>query len=617
MLTFHLRKQLRDFEVEVSQTIASETLVLIGHSGCGKSTTLQMLAGLVTPDRGSIELNGRVLFDAERQVEILPESRHIGYVFQNYALFPHLSVVENIAYGLSGLSEADIHERIDEALELLGLKKLVDAKPAMLSGGEQQRVALARAIVTRPSLLLLDEPLSALDISTRSRVRSELKELLRTLAIPSIVVTHDFEDARVLGDNIAVMDRGRIIQYGEPKEIALLPVNDFVAEFTGTNLLPAGSSYVAFDSWNTQVSSQPTSAPYEWKGQIRDIASIGGFVRLHLEGISQFQADVSLDQFEAEAYKMGQQVYVSALPEQVRLLPDDPGVVRIRPKQKINDGTGYKSVRSKRGKRKWMVAAIVAALSVTSVVTGYAISSKDAGSPDQKKMTVFIAANGAEPTKDLMKVFESLHSDVKIEMTTAGTQVLRAQLEHGAKADFFLSADLYHIQAMKEEGLVAEYVPVANNHEVIVVPKSNPGNVHSIQDLANRPIKLVIGTDSVPIGKYTRQIFKNVDEKLDPTFSSKVISRVVSFETDTKLVLQKVAMGEAQAGIVYRTDVNKSFVDKVDIVKIPSEYNVQATHYIAVPIEAPYRELGNEFLNLMLSPQGQAVFKSYSYDPLK
>ncbi|WP_052947506.1 ATP-binding cassette domain-containing protein [Aneurinibacillus tyrosinisolvens] len=145
MLTFQLKKQLRDFTVDVSQQIGAETLVLIGHSGCGKSTTLKMLAGLIKPDDGSIELGKRFLWNNEQGTDIPPEERNIGFLFQNYALFPHLTVAENIAYGIMHLSPGERSARIEEAIVLLGIQALTQSKPAMLSGGEQQRVALARA----------------------------------------------------------------------------------------------------------------------------------------------------------------------------------------------------------------------------------------------------------------------------------------------------------------------------------------------------------------------------------------------------------------------------------------------------------------------------------------
>lgn len=622
LLSFTLRKQLRHFTVDITHTVGAETLVLIGHSGCGKSTVLQMLAGLVTPDQGSVELDGRLIFDGQQGVDVPPESRKIGYVFQNYALFPHLTVSENIAYGLSRLSEEEKEVRIGEALSLLGLQSLANAKPAMLSGGEQQRVALARAIVTRPQLLLLDEPLSALDISTRSRVRSELKELLRTLAIPTIVVTHDYDDARVLGDRIAVMDRGMIIQSGRPQEISQYPVNDFVAEFTGTNLLPvpAGDrkeeAYVAFDSWRVQVSSSPKGSEYEWNGQIRDINWIGGIVRLHIEGPSLFLADAPVEQMEREAFSVGDTVYVSVVPEDVRMLPSAPAIVRIRPRNSSEVVVSSERASKTKGrKRKWAVA-IVAALAVTSLVTGFGMSSKNTGQSDLKEMTAFIAANATDPSNDLIKLFEERQKGVKVEAAFAGTQVIRTQLEHGAKADFFLSADLSHIEALKQEGLIDQYYPVSNNHEVIVVSKSDPSGVNSLPDLAEKPVKLVIGTDTVPIGKYTRQVFEKADADYGTQFSKNVMAHVVSLETNVKQVLQKVAMGEADAGIVYRSDVTSSFSDKVQIIEIPEKYNVKATNYIAIPKNAPFPDLGNQFMQLMLSPEGQAVFAKYNYDPI-
>jgi molybdenum ABC transporter molybdate-binding protein len=614
MLSFQLRKQLRDFSVNIEESInAAETLVLIGHSGCGKSTTLHMLSGLMSPDEGFIRLENQALWDKEKGINLSPENRNIGFVFQNYALFPHLTVAANIAYGISHLSTEDRTVRVEEVINLLGLKKLAAAKPAMLSGGEQQRVALARALVTRPKLLLLDEPLSALDISTRSHVRSELKSILRTLSIPSIVVTHDYEDARILGDRIAVMDRGVIIQCGSAKEISQYPASDFVAEFTGTNLLAYDSDFVSFDPWRVEMVKKPTGSDFEWSGKILDIAWMGGFARNHILGSANFYADIPVEKMEQEGWNIGDEIYAWVRPEDVRHLPQSSVTIRnhlFKKKEEFN-------VSPIITKRKWKwAAALLLSVITASAIGGYAAFSKTADKPAQDDMVAFIAANATDPFNDLIKVVEKKYPRENVEATYAGTQILRTQLEHGAKADLFLSADLSHIQAVKKEGLIDDFKPVSKGHLVIVVQKNNPLSIHSVQDLGSKQLKLIIGVDSVPIGKYTRKVFENAGHDYGANFSKNVISHVVSMETNVKQVLQKVAMGEADAGLVYRTDVTKSFADKVQIIDIDKKYNVQSTNYISVLKNAPHPKMANEVMKLMLSEDGQSLFRKYGYDPL-
>jgi ABC-type sulfate/molybdate transport systems ATPase subunit len=324
LLSFTLEKRLRDFTLDISLEVGSETLALIGYSGCGKSTMLRLLAGLLDPDRGRIELGGHVLYDAETGTNVSPERRNVGFLVQSYALFPHLSVTHNVAYGISRLSRDERAWRVQNALELVGIQHLAGAMPRNLSGGEQQRVALARALVRQPGYLLLDEPLSALDVTTRTRVRSELREILENLAIPTIVVTHDFEDARILGNKIAVMELGRILQVGPAQEISRYPSNAFVAAFTETNLAPLGGGslgQVAFDPWRVSVTHEPTGEKYEWRGRIRDIASIGAFTRLTLEGdmVSTLLADIpSSYEIEDCDFDIGDMVFAHVSPHDVR-----------------------------------------------------------------------------------------------------------------------------------------------------------------------------------------------------------------------------------------------------------------------------------------------------------
>lgn len=241
MISCEIKKQLRDFELDIRFELGDGTLVIVGKSGCGKSTTLKAIAGLITPDQGKIQVGETIYFDRQLKININPEDRGIGFLFQNYALFPHLDVFDNVAYGLAvrKISKKEQLIRVEETLHSLGITHLSKSMPSELSGGEQQRVALARAIVVKPKLLILDEPLSALDVTTHARVRSELKKTLSALKIPSIIVTHDYEDAISLGERILVMDKGSVIQEGTSKDLLTKPRSSFVADFSGTNYFAA------------------------------------------------------------------------------------------------------------------------------------------------------------------------------------------------------------------------------------------------------------------------------------------------------------------------------------------------------------------------------------------
>ena len=210
---------------------AGETVVLLGPSGCGKTTTLRMIAGLDRPDPG-----GRVLFDGVDVTDLPIEQRNVGMVFQSYALFPNMSVAENIGYGLRirQLAPARVRSRVAEMLALMRIEALADRRVDQLSGGQRQRVALARALAVQPRALLLDEPLTALDAKLRDALRLEIDTLLRRLRITAIYVTHDQSEAMALGDRIVVMDQGTVAQVGRPREIYQRPASRFVAGFIGT-----------------------------------------------------------------------------------------------------------------------------------------------------------------------------------------------------------------------------------------------------------------------------------------------------------------------------------------------------------------------------------------------
>ena len=212
----------------------SEFLTLLGPSGCGKTTTLRIIGGFLQPTSGD------VLFDGVRINDVPPHKRRINTVFQKYALFPHLNVFENVAFGLriAKVPQKEVEQRVTEMLEIVSLKGFEKRKPDQLSGGQQQRVAIARALVNRPEVLLLDEPLGALDLRLRKDMQNELKRIQQQLGITFIYVTHDQEEALAMSDTVVVMDRGRIQQIGTPEDIYNEPKNAFVADFIGeSNIL--------------------------------------------------------------------------------------------------------------------------------------------------------------------------------------------------------------------------------------------------------------------------------------------------------------------------------------------------------------------------------------------
>jgi molybdate transport system ATP-binding protein len=241
---------LRSYRLDLRLSVGPETLALVGPSGAGKTTVLRAIAGLRAPDRGRIALGEDVWFDAAAKIDRPPEARSVGLVFQEYALFPHMTVRRNVAFGGA--------RRVDELLERLGIAHLAGERPGAISGGERQRVALARALAREPGVLLLDEPLSALDAHTRASVRAHLQDVLAELALPTVIVTHDFRDATALADRVGVIVDGRLRQVATVDELVRHPSDAFVARFTGGNVLagdarplPGGGAEVRLDGGTT------------------------------------------------------------------------------------------------------------------------------------------------------------------------------------------------------------------------------------------------------------------------------------------------------------------------------------------------------------------------------
>jgi spermidine/putrescine transport system ATP-binding protein len=299
-----------------------EFFSLLGPSGCGKTTTLRLIAGFEQPDRGEIR------YDGERR--LVPAYAHdVNLVFQQYALFPHMTVRQNVAFGLEmkQLAQTEIDRRVGETLELVHLTGFERRYPKQLSGGQQQRVALARAIVTEPSILLLDEPLGALDLRLRKAMQLELKSLQRRLGLTFIYVTHDQEEALAMSDRIAVMHRGRILQVGTPDEIYERPATRFVAEFIGeSNLIPAelarrmalrvppangNATTYALRPEKISLSAGPLQADNCLRGSIEDSLYLGTDTQYSVRLGDGLMLTVREQNLGHAPYRRGESVYAS------------------------------------------------------------------------------------------------------------------------------------------------------------------------------------------------------------------------------------------------------------------------------------------------------------------
>lgn len=262
MLDVNIKKSLGTFKLDVALKVEKGIVGILGPSGCGKSLTLQAIAGLLKPDVGKISVGDRILFDQETKRNIPTRDRKIGYVFQNYALFPHLTVYENIGFGLKGLPTVEKQKRINEMLHIVQLTGLENRYPNQLSGGQQQRVALARTLVTEPEILLLDEPFSALDQHVKKRLELELLDIIkRSFSGVVLFVTHNIEEAYRMSDYICLYDNGRNIQFGDKEEVLQRPVNKEAAHIVGCQNIfvidEIKDNYIFVNGLQFQVASPP------------------------------------------------------------------------------------------------------------------------------------------------------------------------------------------------------------------------------------------------------------------------------------------------------------------------------------------------------------------------
>jgi molybdate transport system ATP-binding protein len=341
-LNVHFTHPLRSFDASVQLTVADgATTALVGPSGAGKTTVLRVVAGLLRPRIGVVALGDRTWLDTRTGIDLPPERRKVGYLFQEYALFPHLDVLANVRFG------AGRKAPVAELLERFRISHLAAARVGELSGGERQRVALARALALEPGVLLLDEPLSALDAHTKAAVRIELHELLRELALPTILVTHDFEDAAALADQVGVIVDGRILQSGTAAELVATPADPFVASFTGATLLEGtasagadGLTEVVLDTggsaWSTDRGSGRVGlAIYPWevslgrelpsdsavnhiRATVASIVPLGNRTRVR---VGPIVAEVTAASAERLGFREGDVVVASFKATAARLLP--------------------------------------------------------------------------------------------------------------------------------------------------------------------------------------------------------------------------------------------------------------------------------------------------------
>ena len=264
----------------------------------------------------------------------------------------------------------------------------------------------------------------------------------------------------------------------------------------------------------------------------------------------------------------------------------------------------------------WIKRVALASLAACLATGALAVRTAADQAAPPVTLIALAAANTTDPFNDVIGAFESRHPGVLVVPEYAGTQVLQTQAEQGAPFDVFVSADEQHVAALAREGLVQGVELLSEGHEVIVVPKDDPAGIRSLRDLADKPAKLVLGTDAVPIGAYTRRILAKASNDYGPDFPARVLAHAVSLETNVKQVLEKVALGEADAGVVYFTDVTPRYRDKVQIVPIPRRYEVEAANYIAVASGSKHADLARDLVATAVGSDGRLIFRRHGYDPL-
>ena len=288
---------IEDFNLSVDE---GSFTTLLGSSGCGKTTILRLISGFLNPDSGTIKINGKI------QNNVLPNRRKVGMVFQDYALFPHLTVEQNLFYGLnltkpSKEQKAQNEQIVKTTAENLDIQNLLKRFPSELSGGQQQRVALGRSLVLKPKILLMDEPLSSLDTNLRLKVREELKEIQKHLKITTVYVTHDREEAFSLSDKIAVMNHGKIVQYDTPENLYFEPKNRFAAEFSGASnfILQDGKTFLVRPDWFSLASRTLDSAESKNKKLISGKIISSSFLGSRIEYKVQTESQILTVDFES------------------------------------------------------------------------------------------------------------------------------------------------------------------------------------------------------------------------------------------------------------------------------------------------------------------------------
>jgi ABC-type sulfate/molybdate transport systems ATPase subunit len=342
LLELDISVALRAYALRVGLSIDRETVALVGPSGAGKTTVLRAVAGLLRPDAGRIALGGDAWFDAGAGVHVPPERRSVGVVFQEYALFPHLTVRQNVAFGGAA--------RAQELLDRLRIAPLAAQRPGALSGGERQRVALARALARQPAVLLLDEPLSALDAHTRAHVRDELQDLLAELRLPVLLVTHDVRDAIALADRIGVIVDGQLRQLGTAADLIDRPADAFVAAFTGSNVLEGtatplagggtevlldtgalvhsshdarGRVGVAVHPWEVSLLAEPPATGVNAvPGPVAALTPHGERVQVR---VGALVAEIPALQLEGLGLERGDRAWATFTPDSARLVPPAAG----------------------------------------------------------------------------------------------------------------------------------------------------------------------------------------------------------------------------------------------------------------------------------------------------